>query len=159
MADIFAIVGNVVGGAARQAELKAQSRDEKLQARQEKIQGEADALEISKAANEALASNIARTFGAGGRVVSGESSGAAIKQVLSESSFARRVAIRGGQQREAQRKSAAAGLRTSANLAFITGVFAGAQSFGNTRSQTSNRQQPRVRSSGTATPRQRGGKA
>ena len=118
---IAQIVGGVVGGAAKQAELRFEAGQERIAARQERIKGEADALEISKAANETLSANIARSFAAGGGI--GGSSAAIIRQTLTESSFARRVALRGGEQRAAVRRGTAAQLRISGNLAFITGIL------------------------------------
>lgn len=125
---IAQIVGGVVGAAAQAQELRFASEQEKIAARQERITGEADALQISKEANETLAANVARSFAAGGGV--GGSSAAIIRQTLTESSFARRVALRGGEQRAATRRASAQQLRVSANLGFIAGALGAAGTTG-----------------------------
>lgn len=136
---IAQIVGGVVGAAGKAQELRFASEQEKIAARQEQIRGEADALEISKEANETLAANIARSFAAGGGV--GGSSAAIIRQTLTESSFARRVALRGGEQRAATRRASAAQLRVSANLAFIAGSL-GAGAVGGEAIQRGRQREP-----------------
>lgn len=115
-------IGSAVFSAAQEsAELKGAARNEELAARQERIRGEADALAIEKDLNEKLATNIARSFGAGGAI--GGSNAAIIQQVLSEGSFASRMALRSGEQRAQQRRASAASLRSSARFAFVSGLI------------------------------------
>lgn len=149
MADILSIAGNFVGGVAKQEELQFEARQESIAAAQERTAGAADALEITKAANETLATNIARSFGSGGRIAAGGSNEAIIKQTLSESSFARRVARRGGEQRASVRRASSQQLRTQAQFALFTGLLSGAQS-----ASSSQRFQPTPSTSrvGTRTP-------
>lgn len=142
MADILSIAGGIAGGLAQSEDLKFEARQEQIAARQEKIRGEADALEITKAANEQLATNIARSFGAGGRLVSGGSNEAIIKQVFQESSFARRVARRGGEQRASVRRATSQQLRTSAQFALFTGLLSGARSGAQSITRRKERAQP-----------------
>ena len=144
----------VFGAAQEQAELEGAARAEELAARNERLQGEADALTIEKDLNERLATNIARTFGAGG--VPGGSSEAIIRQVLTEGSFASRVALRGGEQRAQERRASAQNLRSSARLAFVGGLLRAAGTGIRGGLDIAERKLPAPRG---PTPRQRGGKA
>lgn len=136
MADILSIASGLIGGGLDQMALQFEARQESIAAQGERIAGEADALTITQAANEALATNIARSFGSGGRIATGGSNEAIIKQTLTESSFARRVARRSGEQRAQVRRAQSQQLRTQGQLAiFSSFIKAGGQA---TQSQRLN---------------------
>lgn len=121
-------LGDIAAGAARQSELKAQSKFAELEARQELLLGEADALEIERELNDALASSIAS---AGARGVSAGGSGeAAARELIAEASFAQRVSQRTAQISASTKRIEAAQLRAKGSAALAVGIIAGSARVG-----------------------------
>ena len=119
-----AAISDIAAGAARQSELKSQAKLAELEARQELLIGEADALEIERELNDALAASIAS---AGARGVSAGGSGeAAARELIAEASFAQRVSQRGAAIRATGKRIEASQLRAQGTAALATGIIAGA---------------------------------
>ena len=123
-----AAIAEIGAGAARQSELKSQSKLAELEARQELLIGEADALEIERELNDALAASIAS---AGARGVSAGGSGeAAARELIAEASFAQRVSQRTAQISATTKRIEAGQLRAQGSAALASGIIAGATRVG-----------------------------
>ncbi len=118
---IIGATGQVFAGAAAQSELKASAKQSELEARQELIIGEADALEIERELNEALASSIAS---AGARGVSvGGSGAAAAAELIREASFAQRISTLTAEVGAGQKRVEAARFREAGSKALVAGFL------------------------------------
>lgn len=123
-----AAIAEIGAGAARQSELKSQSKLAELAARQELLIGEADALEIERELNDALAASIAS---AGARGVSAGGSGeAAARELIAEASFAQRVSLRTAAISATTKRIEAGQLRAQGSAALATSFIAGATRVG-----------------------------
>ncbi len=123
-----AAIADIAAGAARQSELKSQAKFAELEARQELLIGEADALEIERELNDALAASIAS---AGARGVSAGGSGeAAARELIAEASFAQRVSLRTASISASTKRIEAAQLRAKGSAALATGLIAGSTRVG-----------------------------